>query len=813
MPESRTAVPHRRRCARAALRLRAPVAAFVLMALLSWTGARFQLDPADPLDTANNSFVAAGIRQWGGFPAVTAVNPFEGLGSLFMPLNPWIAPHDAPIEPVNNFADPFKATLAHRPFARHPVLWLAWCFGGVYLLARALRAGPLVAALCAQAAALVALPPFNSLFFKGSLSLAMNPPLVIPVGLCLALLAVFSRSRPATVRSAAGLALALFGLGLATLWSDPLFAALFLVTLLPFFAASLLPLLPAAVAAGRRERPLRSLLLTPVALKLAAAAVPLIALKLAGPLDFLSVLARYTARQHFPGEIHGEMQTADFTVFPLGNPVQTALAVALAAGCLACVVLRRGQARVLAGAALLHLSLLTAAELAYLNEWFPWRYPLPLYLEIPSLPVYVVCAVCGFAALGRQTLAAARARFPAAHRRFPGRAARRALPALVPALALGALLALIGDVAGIWRLLVAEPLVELSSPERLAYLPDRILDLMRRQVRLQPGAAFRGRAASVVGVAGDGVVSVVDSMRKDPFNKWYWYDIQDQLGVVAAPDFSGTPWTTGIPTVAEYSHLISPPYYYFFSRLLNRRGDFQSRNLLWPTVANVEALAAMGVRYLVTDTRESNPRLRLRGRSPVAGAGPGVLLHLYETRDPNLGAYSPTTVTVIRGGRGTIDRLRAPDFDWRREAVLGEPLAGPLVPLERLELRFLPNAVHVEASSPGRSLALLPIEFSRCWAADDPAVRLVRADLVMTGLLFEGRVSTTIRFRFGLFDPWRRLRDLDELRELDLAPDGWVPYPDFISALPVPRAEPGTLTKPGKNVQIASRGRVPKGAG
>jgi len=130
---------------------------------------------------------------------------------------------------------------------------------------------------------------------------------------------------------------------------------------------------------------------------------------------------------------------------------------------------------------------------------------------------------------------------------------------------------------------------------------------------------------------------------------------------------------------------------------------------------------------------------------------------------------------------GIIRRFRVADFYWRREVVLTEPLAGPLVPLERLEMRFQPNTIQIEAASPGRSLALLPVEFSRCWEADDPGVRLVRANHAMTGLLFEGRVSTTLRFRFGFFDPGLRLRDLAELPGLRMTSDGLGGHPEFLA--------------------------------
>jgi hypothetical protein len=748
------------------------------MAALFWACCRFAVPGADPLDVTNNSFVADGIRSWGGFLSVTAVNPFEGLGSLFMPVNPWVAPHRDPAESVNWYPDPFAAHLAHFPFRRHSWYWLAWLMGGTYLLGRAVGARRLTAALCAQVAAVAALPPLNVIFLEGSRSFVVNPSLTIPVALSLLTLGVFWRARPSDATSGALAAALLAVLGAATLWSDPLVAGLFMVVLAPFFAAAALEHLPGAVAAWRRDGTLRAAVRGPFALKVAAAAAAAGALAAAGPLGFLSAVARYTARVQFPAEVHGEVPGPAFALFPFGNRSQLAFALFLAVGLLAAVVLARGRRRLLAAVALAHLGLVAAAGAAYLHAWIPWRYPLPLYLELPSLPVYVVGAVCGFTALGA---GASRALPPRGRAlRATWRRRRGVRVALVPAVAALGVLVAIGSVPGIWRLLIAEPVTELPTIGSRPYDQEGLLALVQREVGLRPGGAFCGRLVSVVGVARDGVAQVVQSERKEPFNKWYWYDLALQLRFHAPADFSAMPWTLGIPTLAEYSHLVSPPYYYLFSRLLNRRGDYQSRNLLWPTVANVDALAALGVRYLISDTGIGHPRLVGVGVSPLPAPAARVRLYLYEVIGPNLGAYSPTAVSVVPDGPGVVRRLRAPDFDWRREVLLAEPVAAPLVPLERLELRFLPGAVRVEAASPGRSLALLPLEFSRCWEADDPAVRLVRANLAMTGLLFEGAVSTTLRFRFGLFEPGCRLRDLAELRGLRLAPDGWVPYPDFL---------------------------------
>ena len=47
-------------------------------------------------------------------------------------------------------------------------------------------------------------------------------------------------------------------------------------------------------------------------------------------------------------------------------------------------------------------------------------------------------------------------------------------------------------------------------------------------------------------------------------------------------------------------------------------------------------------------------------------------------------------------------------------------------------------------------------------------MRLVRADLMLSGLLFSGDVDTDIVFEYGIFTPRCRSADLADLKPLDL---------------------------------------------
>jgi hypothetical protein len=64
-------------------------------------------------------------------------------------------------------------------------------------------------------------------------------------------------------------------------------------------------------------------------------------------------------------------------------------------------------------------------------------------------------------------------------------------------------------------------------------------------------------------------------------------------------------------------------------------------------------------------------------------------------------------------------------------------------------------------------MLVLPVQFSHCWQIENAATsdlpRIFRANLVQTGILFEGDLDATLRFDF---EPWRascRLRDAQDL--------------------------------------------------
>jgi hypothetical protein len=122
-----------------------------------------------------------------------------------------------------------------------------------------------------------------------------------------------------------------------------------------------------------------------------------------------------------------------------------------------------------------------------------------------------------------------------------------------------------------------------------------------------------------------------------------------------------------------------------------------------------------------------------------------------EVANPNLASYSPTQVLPVSTAREALDQLQSADFD-PEVAVLAETgeRLPELVPAPPADLQFVRGGYTVTASSPDWSLIVLPVQFSHCYVLDGASAqnaRLLRVNLVQTGLLVHGDVALNVELR------------------------------------------------------------------
>jgi hypothetical protein len=363
-----------------------------------------------------------------------------------------------------------------------------------------------------------------------------------------------------------------------------------------------------------------------------------------------------------------------------------------------------------------------------------WRGPAALYFEFFVIPLYAIFAVLFWARLFERLWRMRRWNLPSA------------------------------DVVEPWLVgaaVVTVIILALTTSRRdygFPYppKPNQITDILARETGLQPDDAFRGRTADMTGRSLDRSVD--------------WLDLHGIDGALA--DATGNELRLvglhyfGIPALFQYTPTISPFLYALTSRLLALPGDTQMRSTIVLRDFNPRTLAMLGVRFVVTDRTYDGPA-NLRATVP----GKDRTLYLYEIANPNVGGYSPTTVSKLATASDIIARLADPNFDPAREVIADLPGdAGSLVAARDARLTFRGTALQIEAESDGKSLLLLPLEFSRCLQASVAAGEkplLLRANLLETGVLFSGRLDATLAIRTGPFlDPACRLRDLLDARAL-----------------------------------------------
>jgi hypothetical protein len=212
--------------------------------------------------------------------------------------------------------------------------------------------------------------------------------------------------------------------------------------------------------------------------------------------------------------------------------------------------------------------------------------------------------------------------------------------------------------------------------------------------------------------------------------------------------------------------------------------DAQKRNVVAMRRIEPRLLAAIGVRFVVTDSPVEGLRLRQMIDVPVSrellrGLGydpiPDFTLYLYELTGVNVGQYSPTEPRRASTAREIIAALADGTLDLTRSVVTAQSLPSDLVPATLQAFDVGVGEFAVRAASAGRSVLVLPMEYSACLRIEPngPATRgmprLFRANLISTGVLFDRSVDATIKYRTGPFLGARcRLHDAAEMTTIDM---------------------------------------------
>jgi hypothetical protein len=282
-----------------------------------------------------------------------------------------------------------------------------------------------------------------------------------------------------------------------------------------------------------------------------------------------------------------------------------------------------------------------------------------------------------------------------------------------------------------------------------------ITRILKAEARLVPGEPFRGRVASIWGRS----PAVVNRGAADQVRYF------SQLATGNLHDGPGLS-QDDIPIWAEYNRLMTP------ARLV-----FQTTDLRMMRIA--------GVRFVITDAPMPEAKLRAELTIPTPPSAQQLLLlssqpafesfqlYLYELENPNLGQFSPIEVKQVEDALSVREALGNPIWELDHTVFGVTPGPGPFQKASLESFTIARDGYKVRAQSEGSAILLLPIEFSRCLTVrsrvDGPPPRLFRADLILTGVLFDHRLDADISFRVGPGEASRcRLQDANDAERMQL---------------------------------------------
>jgi hypothetical protein len=426
------------------------------------------------------------------------------------------------------------------------------------------------------------------------------------------------------------------------------------------------------------------------------------------------------------------------------GPLLFALAVI---GAVCNAVFHQGSVR---WVALLSLGLIAVyAGLGSLVPTSSWKGPMPIYFEIGLYPFYAGFAAAAFLFAFKAAGFLLHALVIGLGNTVPPqwRSAMRSLASIALCLSPVALIA--WSHGQPWRTGYRYP------PQR-----SEIIAMLEKSVALTPSGRFNGYVAPYLGFK--------DVLPGDPEMNPY-VDVELPLSAATGNDHRTVGlWYYDIPGLIELSSVATPPFFLFGTRLLARYGDPQFRHGVKFTKIDIPLLQAIGVRYIVADFPIEEPA-QLHHRMPTSN--PKFELRLYELPFPNVGQYSPTEALVVRSAADALLALKS-KIDLDRTIVVAEPLPSGLAKAANVALFTDRQGLHVKAESSGQSVLLLPIQFSRCLRVvrAGPEMKLFRANLLETGLLFSNVVDVKIELHNGPFDTSEcRLVDYWDMKRFDLS--------------------------------------------
>jgi hypothetical protein len=297
-----------------------------------------------------------------------------------------------------------------------------------------------------------------------------------------------------------------------------------------------------------------------------------------------------------------------------------------------------------------------------------------------------------------------------------------------------------------------------------------ITETLQQEISLRPGQTYRGSVATLLGSPGSPLKRRLLGSAEQPLKPFDFEQFIQALAIETGNNHDLLDlWWFDIPTLSEYGQGLSKPFMFYISNVLNALADAKEPNFGFPRLAKIDVLRAMGVRFIITDLDLPANKASLKRALPL---NDGTELRLYELPNPNVAGFSPLKLSAQISPSELLQRITADPTFFEAEAFVDSGIPQELVAVQQSRVVYERGAVHVTASSPASSALLLPVQFSHCFrliGERTDGVRVLRANLIHTLVLFSGELDVRLKWEFSF---WRnsgcRMRDAEDARALGL---------------------------------------------
>ena len=296
-----------------------------------------------------------------------------------------------------------------------------------------------------------------------------------------------------------------------------------------------------------------------------------------------------------------------------------------------------------------------------------------------------------------------------------------------------------------------------APPKTLSDYPPRqtpLSQLLAQELSLAPGLQFRGR-----------LMTLVPGDLKGPADPSMFYDMLNNYRRYLGNDLWVDPLAFNIPILNEFGHFSSPVTFALARIFFGKEGDEFDRTTVVFSRFDLRIARLLGVKMVATDAST------IPGGTFVYDAKAGDTdLRIFRIDDVNLGQYSPIRPRYVRTAADAIAAIKAVDFDPKLDVVVESQVGADLAPATSSGVTVDRGpALIVRATSPSRSLLVLPFEFSHCLEMKvmEGQAQLLPVNLQQTGLLFDDKVEAENHLSVRPFSD-SRCRGEDHRRADDL---------------------------------------------